>query len=155
MSAFVSAAAGRPKLLWAGGTTMDAVLGGEGTAGALSLVDASSVRGDATPLHVHHGEAEIFYLLEGSITALGDDARFELVAGDAIYLPPGRPHAYAVTSETARLIIVTTSPGFAAFVGQAGVPVTGEMPQRWEFDLGRFTVAAPKQDIEILGPPPF
>lgn len=77
-----------------------------------------------------------------------------LEAGAAVYLPPGRPHAFGIDTEKARLLTVTAPAGFAAFVSQAGVPVAEDAPATWQFDVGRILQAASKHDIEIVGPPP-
>jgi hypothetical protein len=105
-------------------------------------------------MHVHRHEAEIFYVPEGGITTwFGDDVQ-PLEAGGAVYLPPGRPHAFGIHTEKARLLTVTAPAGFAAFVSQAGVPVVGDAPAKWEFDVARIMQAAWQHDIEIVGPPP-
>lgn len=150
----VSHAEDRQRLLWAGRTTFDVVLDGTQTDGSIALLDQWGERGDVTPMHVHRDEAEIFYLLEGTIVAWAGDERLSLGAGGAVYLPAGRPHAFGVTSARARLITVTTPAGFAGFVRAAGVPVTGEQPATWEFDLGALMRAAPEHRIDIVGPPP-
>lgn len=147
-------ASDRTKLLWAGGTVFDVVLGGAETAGALALLDQVAAGGDATPMHVHHTDAEVFYVLDGSVTAWAGDDVVELSTGSAVYLPPRLKHAIHVTSDTARILTLTAPAGFAEFVREAGVPLEGEQPATWEFDVGRIMAAAPKHGIEIVGPPP-
>lgn len=144
----------RQKLLWAGRTVFDVVLNGDQTAGAVALLDQWGERGDVTPMHVHRCEAEIFYVLEGGITTWSGDDVQRLEAGAAAYLPPGRPHAFGIHTERARLLTVTAPSGFAAFVSQAGVPVAGDLPTTWEFDVARIMQAAAEHEIEIVGPPP-
>ncbi len=144
----------RARLLWAGGTVFDIVLGGEHTGGTLALLDQTAREGDATPLHLHRSEAEVFYVLQGAVAAYAGDAESRLEEGSAVYLPAARPHAIRVVSREARILTVTTPAGFADFVREAGVPVDGQAPTSWEFDLGRVMAAAPRHDIEILGPPP-
>lgn len=153
-SLHITHAEDRTKLLWAGNTVFDVVLGGEQTAGAVALLDQWGQRGDVTPMHIHRAEAEIFYILEGGITAWSGTDVHDLDAGAAVYLPAGQPHAFGIRSERARLITVTAPGGFAGFVSAAGMPVTGEVPSTWEFDVGRIMRAAPAHDLEIVGPPP-
>jgi quercetin dioxygenase-like cupin family protein len=150
----VSRTEDRRRLLWAGATTFDLVLDATHTKGTIAFLDQNGERGDVTPMHIHHGEAEIFYVLEGDIVAWAGADRVSLGAGGALYLPSGQPHAFGITSATARLISVTTPAGFAAFVQAAGVPVDGEVPTTWEFDIGALMAAAPAHQIEIVGPPP-
>lgn len=150
----VSHAEQRKKLLWAGGTVFDVVLGEEQTGGHVALVDQWGVRGDATPRHVHRDEAEIFYVLEGTIRAFHLDTSVDLAAGGAIYLPANQDHAFGVLSERVRLLTITTPGSFASFISTAGVAVEADVPAQWEFDVGRIMGAAAGHGIEITGPPP-
>jgi quercetin dioxygenase-like cupin family protein len=144
----------RQRFLWAGGIVFDVVLDGRQTGGAVALLDQAARRGDATPLHVHRDEAEIFYVLEGAITAWAAGESHELAAGAAAYLPANVPHAFRVDTESARIVTVTAPAGFADFVRRAGVPVDGDVPAQWDFDIGDILAAAPQHNIEILGPAP-
>ena len=106
------------------------------------------------PTPVCGDEVEIFYVLEGAITAWSGDDVLTLEAGGAIYLPPNQPHAFGVHTERARLITITSPAGFANFVRAAGTPVRGDVPAQWEFDRTSIMSAAPLHHIEIVGPPP-
>jgi quercetin dioxygenase-like cupin family protein len=150
----VSRAEDRRRLLWTGRTTFDLVLDAAHTQGSVALLDQVGERGDVTPMHIHHDEAEIFYVLEGSVVAWAGDDRLSLGVGGALYLPSGQPHAFGVVSPTARLISVTAPAGFGAFVRAAGIPVEGDVPASWEFDVGALMAAAPEHRIDIVGPPP-
>jgi cupin domain len=132
----------------------DLVLDGSQTGGTVALLDQRGSRGDTTPMHIHHAEAEIFYVLEGAVTAWSGEDTIELEAGGAVYLPAERPHAFGIRSQEARLVSVTTPAGFASFVRSAGIPINGDMPRQWEFDIARLIGAAPHHGIEIVGPPP-
>jgi hypothetical protein len=132
----------------------DLIIGGEQSGGAVSLLDQRGRRGDVTPLHIHNSEAEIFYVLEGGITAWAGSDVHQIEAGGAVYLPPRQPHAFGIRTDEARLITVTAPGGFASFVSVAGIPVEGDVPTTWEFDLGRIMAAAGQHDIQIVGPPP-
>src|SRR5512143_1021457 len=115
----VSQAADRDRWLWAGGTVFDVVLGGEHTGGSLALLDQRGRRGDATPVHVHRREAEVFYVIEGTITAWTGEAATTLGSGGAVYLPAGLLHALRVDTEQATIITLTAPAGFADFVRAA------------------------------------
>jgi quercetin dioxygenase-like cupin family protein len=153
-SPFVTHAADRRRLLWAGGTVFDLIVGGEQSGGAVSLLDQWGRRGDVTPLHIHNSEAEIFYVLEGGVTAWAGSDVHQIDAGGAVYLPAGQAHAFGIRTDQARLISVTAPGGFANFVTSAGIPIEGDAPATWEFDPGRIMAAAAQHDIQIVGPPP-
>lgn len=150
----ISAGQQRKKLLWAGGTVMDVVIGPEVSGGQLSVIDQWGKRGDVTPLHIHRDEAEVFYVLDGAIKAFAGESSHVVEAGGAIYLPAGQRHAFGITSDTARLITVTAPGTFAAFVRAAGVEIDGTQPAAWDFDVDRIMAAAGKHGIDIVGPPP-
>jgi quercetin dioxygenase-like cupin family protein len=143
------------RYLWEGGTTMAVVLDAADTRGKFALLDQHGVAGDATPLHRHLHEDEAFYVLEGDIVALAGNEEHDAAPGCALFLPRGLPHAFMITSESARLLIITAPTGFEQFVRKAGIPVPGEAPTKWDFDLDRMMGPAKAAGVEILGPPPF
>ena len=150
----ISRAEDRQRFLWAGGTVWQVVLGAEQTGGHIALLDQSGRRGDATPMHLHPGEAEIFYVVDGTIRAFHGGTSVDLAAGSAIYLPAGQEHGMGVVSQQARIVTITTPGSFSRFVQAAGVPVEGDVPAQWEFDVARLMRAAAEHDIEVTGPPP-
>lgn len=143
------------RFLWVGGTTMNVVLGAQDTRGQFALLDQHGVLGDATPLHRHLNEDEAFYVLDGEIVAVAGDEEHHARAGSALFLPRGLPHAFQVTSASAHLLTISVPPGFETFVREGGIPLDGDAPATWEFDLGRLVAPAQAAGIEILGPPPF
>jgi quercetin dioxygenase-like cupin family protein len=132
---------------------------GAQTAGAYLLVEEIARRGKVTPLHTHPAEAETFYLLEGeALMHLAGDER-PVAAGGFVSVPPGLPHAYLVTSEVARTLVLIT-PGTGAmerFFREAGQPAADRLlPPAGPLDLERIGAAAERTGaVEILGPPPF
>ena len=71
--------------------------------------------------------------------------------------PPGVPHAFLVTSETARILALQTPGSGEAFYRDATEPSTDESDALRPPDLDRLRAAAERNPrcIEILGPPPF
>src|SRR3954453_1677168 len=123
--------------LWEGRTTMAVVLGAADTRGQFALLDQHGVAGDATPLHRHLHEDEAFYVLDGEIIALAGDQEHRAAAGSAIFLPRGLAHAFMITSDWARVLIIPPLASFEAFIREAGIPVHAEAPATWEFDGAR------------------
>jgi mannose-6-phosphate isomerase-like protein (cupin superfamily) len=61
------------------------------------------------PLHVHHGDDEAWYVLEGALRFLVDEEEVEAEAGAAVFVPRGTPHAYwNPRKEPARYLLVMT-----------------------------------------------
>ena len=62
------------------------------------------------PLHVHHGDDEAWYVLEGTLRFRIGDEVCEAAAGSAVLAPKGTPHAYgnARPGQPARYLLVMT-----------------------------------------------
>jgi mannose-6-phosphate isomerase-like protein (cupin superfamily) len=107
----------------------DAQLGGAGT--DFVVVEwADSGAGDwewIAPLHVHHGDDEAWYVLEGVMRfRLGDEV-FEVGPQGAVLAPKGTPHAYgnARRGQLARYLLVMT-PKLRALVHELHQPGAGD-----------------------------
>ncbi|MBW6527979.1 cupin domain-containing protein [Sphingomonas sp. RHCKR7] len=95
---------GRPHRIGVSATTYKAVT--RETGGALFVVEQANQRRGGPPLHVHHGEDELFYVLAGDYIVQVGDRRYPLGAGDCILGPRGVPHAWAfVGAGTGRLLL--------------------------------------------------
>ena len=102
--------------------------GAESTDGSFSVVEVREEPGSAAPLHVHHGEAEAFYVVEGAIELTCGEQTLTAAAGDFVYTPLGVPHKYAVVGDrAARVLLLFSRPGFERFFAEGGTPV-GEPP---------------------------
>ena len=145
--------------LWFNNDLLTVKATGAQTDGAFLLVEELARRGKATPLHVHPEEEETFYVLEGELRLhLGGSDR-SLGAGGFVSVPRGVPHAYLVTSETARSLVLIT-PGTGAmesFFRDAGEPARERaLPAEGPLDIERIGAAAERSGaVQILGPPPF
>lgn len=63
--------------------------------------------GDSIGPHVHDSDAEVYYLLEGTLTLIEDGRETELHPGDASYAHSGVSHAIENRSdESARMLAV-------------------------------------------------
>ncbi|MBB3348033.1 cupin domain-containing protein [Sphingomonas sp. BK069] len=82
---------GRPHRIGVSATTYKVVT--RETGGALFVVEQAKQRRGGPPLHVHHGEDELFYVLAGDYVVQVGDQRFPLGTGDCILGPRGVPHA--------------------------------------------------------------
>ena len=125
------------------------------TGHAFSQIETDDPRGSGPPLHLHHNEDETFYVLEGAVTLLVGDERFDLDAGDYCFGPREVPHAYIVRSERARMLVTASPGGVEEVFVSLGVPVTGSEPPA-------DAVMPPMDELmrlfagygcEILGPP--
>jgi quercetin dioxygenase-like cupin family protein len=81
------------------------------TDGTLALGHAVVRPGGKPPLHVHAREDETFYMLDGEITFQRGNERIDAGPGDAVFMPRGVQHGFAVRTVTASLLQVFTPPG--------------------------------------------
>jgi len=77
---------------------------------AQSLAEASLAPGQATRRHYHALTEEIYLLTAGGGVLEVDGESREVVAGDAVRLPPGAWHELVAGDDGARLLWVAPSP---------------------------------------------
>ena len=126
------------------------------TGGAFLLFEDVMSRGKTTPLHTHPHVAETLYMLEGEILLHIDGDEQTLGSGGVAMAPRGVPHAFLVTSETARILFLETPGSSEAFYRGASEPATRELETLAPVDFAKVRASAEQNGgIEILGPPPF
>ena len=141
---------------FAGGGVLTMKATSEETGGAFMLVEDHMERGKTTPLHTHPNLDETLIVCEGEILVHAEGTEHRVGAGGVAVAPRGAPHAFMVTSENARVLVLQTPGSGEAFYRDASEPATAETdPGRT--DWGRLRAAAESHPdiIQILGPPPF
>jgi len=137
---------------WGPAGVVRVVAGAASTEGAFSICEATEEPGSAAPLHVHHGEAEGFYLLEGTIELTCGEETLTATAGDFVYTPKDVPHRYAVVGErAARVLLIFSRPGFETFFLEGGSPL--DAPPAGPPDPEAFRRLTEKYGLELLEPP--
>src|SRR5947209_13724598 len=110
-----------PAVRWGPAAVVRIIASSESTDGSFSVVEATEQPGSAAPLHVHHGEAEAFYVIEGTIELTCGDQTLTAGGGDFVYTPKDVPHKYAVVGDRpARVLLMFSRPGFESFFREAG-----------------------------------
>jgi quercetin dioxygenase-like cupin family protein len=140
---------------WGGGyLTMKAT--SEETGGAFLLFEDLMSAGKTTPLHIHRDEDELLYVLEGELLVHIEGEDHAVGPHGVAIAPRGVPHAFLVTSHSARVLCLQTPGSAEAFYREASEPAdeTGEASDAVDFDLVR-AAAANVGGMEVVGPPPF
>jgi quercetin dioxygenase-like cupin family protein len=129
------------------------------TGGTFTLGEALVRPGGEPPVHVHAREDETFYVLEGKITFQRGHERIEARPGDAVLMPRGVQHGFAVRTETARLLQAFTPGGLeeafkalsepAAFAGLPPAPAGPPSPEAFDAMTAKFA----EHGVEFTGPP--
>jgi mannose-6-phosphate isomerase-like protein (cupin superfamily) len=138
---------------WLGGSVMELLLDAEATEGKLFMARSRLIAGDASPVHLHTKEDEIFLLLGGSAVFWFGDERFDVEAGGVVYLPRDVPHAYRITAD-ADMITICTPAGAENFFRAAGHDVATPKPPDWALTPASLAAAAAAIGMQIVGPPP-
>jgi mannose-6-phosphate isomerase-like protein (cupin superfamily) len=126
------------------------------TANTFCMVEFLQGVGFATPLHVHHTQDEIFYVLEGTMHGVCDDVEWFAHKGAFVWLPKGSVHGWAVYGDAqVRSLAMTLPGGFDTFVRETGEPATASTlpPASIEIDPAHIAAVAEKYGMSILGPP--
>lgn len=151
---YVGQASEHQQLKWIGAGRLQVLLEAATTGGQLTVIDERLGHGDATPRHIHSTEDEIFFVLEGSITAWVGDQRHELAEGGIVFLPRNIPHAIRVTSNTARLLMMCTPGGIEGMFREAGWDLKNPLPEGWAVAMPHLAEASARYGSTIVGPPP-
>lgn len=127
---------------------LDVKVSGSDTNGELAIFEQISLsQGKGTPMHFHHSQDEVFYVLEGSYYFQLGEEKFNLAKGDSIFLPRMVPHAWTQVSETGKMTVVLQPAGkledfFVTVAALDHEPTPEEMR----------TIFA-DYDMQVVGPP--
>jgi quercetin dioxygenase-like cupin family protein len=131
---------GEGEHLWFLGALVTIRVPGESVNGEFALIEFLMSRHTSPPRH-HHPQDETFILLDGRLTFIGGEQRFECEAGATWVVPRGVIHTFRVESETARLLVVSTPAGLDRLFRDGGVPAsTAALPP----------ADAPAQSVEAI-----
>ena len=148
--------AGEGEPIWFDGGLMTITAAAEDTGGAFALFEYVAGRGKASPLHSHPDADETFWVIDGHVKVNVDGVEHEGGDGSTFVFRRDVPHAYAITSGTARILMMLTPGGGENFFREAGAPAERrDLPPPSERNLEQFQAAAAGNGVVLLGPPPF
>jgi quercetin dioxygenase-like cupin family protein len=143
--------------LWCLGALATIKASSETTDGRVAIIEHLAPRGAASPLHVHRREDQWVYVIDGELTFWVDGAVITAPAGAFVYKPCDVAHAFEVTTDVARFLLVAEPAGVEGFMRAIGeparsrtIPPAAAAPPP---DPDRLTTLAAAYGIEILGPP--
>src|SRR6516165_1816260 len=107
---------------WYKGILVSQMAGTADNNGAFDLVINKMRRGTEPPPHVRSRDDEFFYVLSGEIRAYVDGEVSVVTAGECMFLPRRRPHAFLITSEEAHVILLVVPGGFLDAINKMNAP---------------------------------
>lgn len=93
------------------GSLMSFLARGEDTGGRFALTEYQAKPGNEPPPHVHEWEHEMYYVLEGVMEFYCEDKVLVAHAGEVVFLPQGKPHAFYIRSPHLRALILVQAVG--------------------------------------------
>jgi mannose-6-phosphate isomerase-like protein (cupin superfamily) len=139
-------------LRWGPAGRVRIIAGASTTHNSFSIVEATEGPGSGAPLHIHHREAEGFYILDGAIELTCGSEKVVAHAGDFVCAPKDVPHKYVVLGDkAARVLLLFSRPGFEKFFAEGGAPI-GE-PPAGPPNPDVFRRLVEKYDLELLEAP--
>jgi quercetin dioxygenase-like cupin family protein len=121
---------------------------GKDTNGDLAIFEQTSLspkRG--TPLHVHPNQDEMFQVQEGEYAFLVGEDKFQLKAGDCIFLPRKVPHAWTQVSERGKMTVILQPAGK---LEEFFVTVAALTTEPTKEELSKIFA---DHDMQVVGPP--
>jgi mannose-6-phosphate isomerase-like protein (cupin superfamily) len=134
---------------------VDVFLAGDGAGGRCSVMAVRTPAGRHTPLHVHPGTDQVFFVIEGEQTLwVGHGVRV-LRAGDCCFAPRGVPHAFKSSGASVLDALVISLPaGPEEFVRSYGSRASAPLEDSYEPppDMAAAVAFARRSGIQLLGP---
>ncbi len=127
---------------------LDVKISGTDTDGDLAIFEQTSLSpGKGTPLHIHHLQDEIFYVIEGAYKFKVGDDKFDLTTGDSIFLPRKVAHAWTQVSAKGKMLVTMQPAGMLEnfFVTMAALD---HQPSQQEI-----AKIFSDNEMEVVGPP--
>ena len=93
------------------------------------------------------------YVLEGEIRFRQGDEDVVAGPGTLVWTSPGMPHAFKVTSATARALVIVTPGGFEQMFADGGVPTSeSSEPPVQHYDPEAARALAERYGFDVIGP---
>jgi quercetin dioxygenase-like cupin family protein len=139
---------------WVLGQRLDFLATGETTSGHYSLFHVFIPVGPPGPLpHTHIDADEFFFVLEGRVEALFEDAWLPLEPGQFLHVPRGTLHTFQNgTTDASRMLSGFAPSGFERFFRDFGRPARledVEPPPVQEAEIQRLRATAGEYGMEL------
>ena len=133
--------------------------GSEETDGRFGLMEMVAPRGREPSRHLHHGDGEGFYVLDGRVTFYVGEEIYRANPGTFVFLPHGIPHSYTFETDEVRMLSIIAPGGLEAHFQDARfsepardlmLPTPAEPDPGLLEEMGRDLAG---YGTEVVGPP--
>jgi mannose-6-phosphate isomerase-like protein (cupin superfamily) len=111
-----------PNSTWYKGILCGQMAGTVENGGAFDSIISKMRRGTEPPPHVHSREDEFFYILSGEMSVYVEGEVFQVIAGECMFLPLRKAHAFLITSDEVHFIAFVTPDGFLDAINKMNAP---------------------------------
>ena len=125
-------------------------VGAKGTIKGPNVYELENPPGWEIPLHVHDGEDEVHYYIEGSVTVTCGEETFKAEPGSLAFLPRGVPHALAFDETSSGRWLWISPQNRDELFREAGVPTSEPEPAEDELDMARIIGIFEKNGMRFL-----
>jgi mannose-6-phosphate isomerase-like protein (cupin superfamily) len=101
------------------------------TSSLFTLLEADEPPNFGPPMHIHHGIAEAFYVLDGEYLIFMNDEEFHCPAGSFIFVPAEQPHGFRVGDVQSRKLNLYLPASMVGYFDELGDAIrSGEAARR-------------------------
>jgi mannose-6-phosphate isomerase-like protein (cupin superfamily) len=140
---------GEGRLIDLGGFSMSVKATDDETDGMFTLLEADEPPNFGPPLHIHHGIAEAFYVLEGEYIIFIRENEFRCPAGSFIFIPAETPHGFKVGNVASRKLNLYLPASMVGYFDELS-----DAMKKGEADPDRLSEIAKRYSLEVIGPVP-
>ena len=119
------------------------------TGGLFTLLEAQEPPNFGPPMHIHHGIAEAFYVLEGEYVIFMEDDEHRCPAGSFIFIPAEMRHGFRVGEMPSRKLNLYLPAAMVGYFDELSAAM-----QAGEADDERLAQIATRYAVEVVGPVP-
>jgi mannose-6-phosphate isomerase-like protein (cupin superfamily) len=140
---------GEGRLIGLGNFSMSVKGDEAGTNGMFTLLEAEEPPGFGPPLHIHHGIAEAFYVLEGEYVIFIDGEETACPAGSFIFIPAEVPHGFRVGAMPSRKLNLYLPASMVGYFDDLSRAI-----EEGNADPDVLDEIAARNALEVIGPVP-
>ena len=105
--------------------------------------------GTGVPLHIHHRDDEMFFVINGELRMQIGEEAFDVAAGDTVVLPKGKPHAFRVAGDREARVLMTLALSADSDYESMFAGLVGLTPS----DFERVAAICSANNVEFIAPP--